>query len=100
MRTVIEDLNEDVNYFKNHYWFYDCTELLKIIPMISPKDIADFEFDPRKVNFPKEGARMLYGIQRYYLDQDVPLCDSGLRGILQQNHFDWGHDLKFGIKVN
>lgn len=50
MRRVIEDLSEDVNYFKGHYWFYDCKKLLATMSQISPKDKADFECDPRKLN--------------------------------------------------
>lgn len=82
MRNAVDTIHEDIDYFKNHYWFYDCKELLKICALVDPKEAADFEFDPRKINFPREGAMMLYGIQRYYLEQDVPLTGSGWRGIL------------------
>jgi hypothetical protein len=47
-----------------------------------------------------EGARMMYGIQRYYTEQDIPPIDSGFRGILQLNHFDTAHDLRFAMKVS
>ena len=100
MRSAVESIHADVDYFKNHNWFYDCTELLKILPLIDPKEAADFEFDPRKMNFPKEGALMMYGIQRYYLEQDVPLIDSGNRGILQLNHLDYAHDFRFALRNN
>lgn len=43
---------------------------------------------------------MLYGIQRYYLDQDVPTIDSGYRSILQMNQLNWGHDLRFSLTGN
>lgn len=67
---------------------------------MDPADRLDFEFDIRKINFTEEGARMMYGIQRYYLNQDVPLVDSGIRGILQLNQFDYLHDIRFALKVN
>jgi hypothetical protein len=62
MRVVVENLNEDIDYFKSHYWFYDCRKLLEVIGKIDPAEAKEFECDPRKVNFPEEGARMLYGI--------------------------------------
>jgi hypothetical protein len=62
MRASVDSVHQDIDYFKNHYWFYDCKELLKVLLLIDPKEAADFEFDPRKIDFPKEGARMLYGI--------------------------------------
>jgi hypothetical protein len=68
MRNAVDNVHQDIDHFKCNYWYYDCKELLKILPLIDPKEAADFEFDPRKIDFPKEGARMLYGIQRYYLE--------------------------------
>lgn len=100
MRNTVVNLQEDINYFKAHVWFYDCKHLLQVMEQISPLDKNDFLCDPRDINFPKEGARMLYGIQRYYLNQDVPTISSGYRSILQLNQLNWGHDLRFSLGVN
>lgn len=53
----------------------------------------------RKIDWLAEGTNLQYGIQRYYLKQDVPMIESGYRSILQKNQFEFGHDLKFAMGV-
>lgn len=64
---------------------------------MSPAEKKMFDFDVSKIDYVKEGKNMMYGLQRYYLDQDVPLCNSGIRSVLQMNQLNYAHDLRFGL---
>jgi len=63
----VDGVQEQIMYFKETEYIFDCSELLKLCDIISPKDKDDFQFDVRKIDFLKEGVNMQYGIQRYYL---------------------------------
>jgi len=95
MRQTVDGVQEQIMYFKETEYIFDCSELLKLCDIISPKDKDDFQFDVRKIDFLKEGVNMQYGIQRYYLKQDVPMLELGYRSILQKNQLEFGHDFKF-----
>lgn len=62
MRAAVNNVHQDTDHFRDHNWYYDCKELLKIHALVDPEEAADFEFDPRKLNIAKEGAIMMYGI--------------------------------------
>jgi hypothetical protein len=59
--------------------------MLKLSSLVNPEEKADFDFDIKKIDFVYEGAVFAYGIQRYYLKQDVPMIESGYTSILQKN---------------
>ena len=50
----------------------------------------------RKIDLPLEGEKYQYGIAKYYLNEDIPAIDSGLRQIVQMNQLQFNHDLTFG----
>lgn len=100
MRILAEDMQLQVSFFKQNYWYYDSSKLVSVFNQMSPAEKKLFDFDVSKVDYVKEGRRMMYGIQRYYLDQDVPPFGSGIRSVLQMNQLNYGHDLRFGLQAN
>ncbi len=82
MRSMVEDSQEDINFFKYNYWFYDAREMTGLVEKMDASDADEFLCDPRKVDFANEGAMLMYGIQRYYMNQDVPVQGSGIRQIV------------------
>ena len=97
-KKIVNQVNDDITYFKINKWIFDNRELLKILNFMSEEDKKMFVFDPRLINWKEEGAKFVYGLQKFYLLQDVPNYDSGYRGILQMNHFEIGHDIKFALR--
>jgi hypothetical protein len=39
------------------------------------------------------------GVQRYYLDEDIPSTDSGFRQLVQKNQLEWFHDFRFAKRI-
>ena len=62
MRTLIEYLNGQFEYFKLKYWIYDAQELCKVYDNLSSQDKLDFLCDPRKLDIVNEGKKLYYGI--------------------------------------
>ena len=71
MRQTIEEVDGISEHFKNG-WFFDSREMQNLIKKMSQKDQELFLCDPKKVDFLKESQMLMYGIQRYYNNQDVP----------------------------
>jgi hypothetical protein len=44
----------------------------------------------------KEGRNYQYGLAKFYLHEDIPAIDSGLRQVVQMNQLMFNHDLRFG----
>ena len=65
---------------------------------MSTDDKKMFVFDPRQLDWFEEGSKFMYGLQKFYLLQDVPNYDSGYRGFLQMNHLGIGHDIRFALR--
>ena len=51
----------------------------------------------RKINLSAEGKHYVYGLAKYYMREDIPNIDSGLRQIVQMNQLNFNHDLRFGF---
>jgi len=46
-----------------------------------------------------ESVNFMNGVQRYYLDEDIPSLDSGFRQLVQKNQLEWFHDFRFAKRI-
>lgn len=97
MRETVQSVQDGLHYFKKHMIVFCNKTLQQVIREMSPEEQKIFEFDTKKLDWFVEGGKMIYGLQRNYLKQDVPRLESGWRGILQKNHIKMGHDIRFGL---
>jgi hypothetical protein len=69
---------------------------LKVCDSLNENDRNEFLIDLRKIDVGAEGRNYIYGLAKYYMREDIPAIDSGLRQIVQMNQLNFNHDLRFG----
>lgn len=62
MRVIAEDLQLQVKYFKENFWYFDSRNLVNVFNLMDPAEKKLFDFDVSKIDFVKEGRRMMYGL--------------------------------------
>lgn len=62
---------------------------------MSPQDHEDFFCDVSKVDMVKTAKTFMNGIQRYYINEDLPGIDSGFTQVIQKNQFNFAHDIRY-----
>jgi hypothetical protein len=73
------DLNEMVIHIKHNSWFFDSPKLLELSNAMSAQDKKDFMFDPNDIDIGLSGIQFMSGLHRYYIKEDVPSIESGLK---------------------
>ena len=79
MRERIEQVQIDIEKFKNTQWIFDSTNVQRITSQMSAEESEIFLCDPKKVDVMQESVTHLYGMQKWYLNQDVPTKGLGQR---------------------
>lgn len=79
MRKRIEDVQNDIEKFKTYQWIFENANVQKLIQQLNPEDTEIFLCDPKKIDTMQEAVTHLYGMQKFYLNQDVPNKGSGQR---------------------
>jgi hypothetical protein len=72
-------------------WYHDSKRFLYVNSLMSPEEQEIFFMDLTKVNMITMSRQLTYGIQKYYLGQDVPNVDYGFRQIVRKNQFPIGY---------
>lgn len=67
------------------YWLFDSTKLQEVIKLMTPEDEELFYCDVRKVDLLEQGRNLIYGFQRFYVKEDVPIMETGLKQIIRKN---------------
>lgn len=92
------EVDEEITYYKTHFWFFESKHMLKAIDYMSADQQELFFMDVRKVDIQKEAQNFFYGLQRYYLGQDLLQLELRFKQVVSFNQNDYGFDLKFALK--
>lgn len=96
MATTLQKIEEGTLYFRQNSWVYDDKEYISMCDSLNEHDKQEFFIDIRKIDIHKEGRNYQYGLAKFYLHEDIPAIDSGLRQVVQMNQLMFNHDLRFG----
>jgi hypothetical protein len=75
----MQKIEEGYTYFRERHWIYDDKEYCKVCDSLNEHDKEEFFIDLRKIDMQKEGKNYQHGLAKYYLHEDIPAIDSGLK---------------------
>lgn len=78
-------IEEGYDYFRMRNWIYDDKEYIAVCDSLNEHDKEEFYMDLRKIDIHKEGRNYQHGLAKYFLHEDIPAIDSGLRQVVQMN---------------
>ena len=98
--TMLADRMENVSlsywFFFKQEWIFDHEKYYKVCDSLNDFDKEEFFMDTRKIDLTEGGKNYSHGLAKYYLLEDIPALDSGLKQVVQMNQLQFNHDLRFG----
>jgi hypothetical protein len=89
MITMLADRMENVSlsywYFFKQTWIFDHEQYYKVCDSLNEFDREEFFMDMRKIDLTEGGKNYSHGLAKYYLLEDIPALDSGLKQVVQMN---------------
>ena len=100
MITMLADRMESISlsywFFFKQSWLFDHEKYYKVCDSLNAFDKEEFFMDMRKIDLSEGGVNYAHGLAKYYLLEDIPALDSGLKQVVQMNQLQFNHDLRFG----
>jgi hypothetical protein len=78
----MQNLTETYELFLMHSWKFDDRQFIKVCDSLNAHDKNEFFIDMRKMDLMNEGKHYVYGLAKYYMQEDIPAIDSGMRQIV------------------
>jgi hypothetical protein len=87
--TMLADRMENISlsywFFFKQSWLFDHEKYYKVCDSLNEFDKQEFFMDHRKIDLSEGGINYAHGLAKYYLLEDIPALDSGLKQVVQMN---------------